>query len=386
MKSNRLILSFVALTSTACSVLAIDPAACSDDAVCQELYGPSSACMGDGYCSEPMTVDSPKLGFIYSSSQNDKGWSQTHHEAATAVAERLDLELAFRPSVQSPDMEATIDELVEEDARIIFSISSGFITGTLNAANKHPYRTFMSCCGFVSGENITSYFGRMYQPICALGYIAGSMSCTGKLGVVAALPLPQFIRHINAFTLGAREANENIEVEVRFVGAFFDPEAEGARAEELIDAGADVIFAQSNSTAPLEARAGDTVACDEDGMTRQVPIYRVGYHSPTACESNPAQCLSAAYWNWEGLYEELVLSVIEGRFEPDDVDWESMTNDSNSVVNYAPLNAVVPITVSTRADELRARTVADPQVPFRGPILDNTGETRIQAGENLSDQ
>ncbi|MCH9682519.1 MAG: BMP family ABC transporter substrate-binding protein [Deltaproteobacteria bacterium] len=329
-----------------------------------------------------------RLGFIYSSSQNDKGWSQTHHDAALAIAESLGVEMAFRPSVVSADVAGVIDDLVEtDDANVIFTISSGFITETLNAANKYPDRYFISCCGDVSGDNLTSYFGRMYQPIYVLGYVAGSMSCTGQLGVVAALPLPQFVRHINAFTLGAKEANPDIQVDVRWVGAFFDPEVEGAMAEELIAAGSDVIFAQSNSTAPIEAQLGATVACTDpdSGEESEVPIYRIGYHSPTACESNPDQCLSSAYWEWTDLYEKKVQSIRDGTFDPTDTAWASMTNDSRSVVNYAAFPGSVPIAVTTGAEERRGRTIADPQVPFRGPIVDNTGATQIAEGQDLSD-
>lgn len=390
-KSMNARLLACSLVGAGCSALtATMQSECVDDEQCAEFFGQGSVCQAGGTCSaveDPLAATEVRLGFAYSSAQNDKGWSQTHHSAAITVAESLGAELFFRASVASPDVESVIDDLVlNDDANIIFTPSSGYITGTLNAANKYPDRHFFSCCGDVSGPNLSSYFGRMYQPIYVLGYVAGSMSCTGHLGVVAALPLPQFVRHINAFTLGAREANPEIVVDVRWVGAFFDPETEGALAEELMDAGSDVILAQSNSTAPLEARPGETQTCASMEGDVEVPVYRIGYHSPDACASNPDQCISSAYWRWDGLYEEKVRSVLDGTFDPADVGWSPMTDSSTSVVNYASFAPFVPVTVATEAEKRRSATIADPQVPFRGPLSDNTGERQISAGEDLSDQ
>ncbi|MFK7985416.1 MAG: BMP family ABC transporter substrate-binding protein [Sandaracinaceae bacterium] len=380
---NGLLLASITALSASCSLSNVDRTDCETDGDCA-AFGASSTCLGSGYCSGtggPVEFE-PRIGFVYSSGINDRGWSQTHHAAATAVSEALDAPLAFRPAVQSADVEAAIEDLIaNDDSNIIYTVSSGYITETLNAANRHPDRYFVSCCGDVSGDNITSYFGRMYQPMYILGFVAGRMTCTDRLGVVAALPLPQFIRHINAFTLGAQRANPNVEVDIRFVGAFFNPDVEGSSAEALMDAGADVILAQSNSSAPVEIRPGATVTCDE----AESPVYRIGYHSPTACEANPTQCLSSAHWDWEGLYRTQIDSILDGTFDPADVGWRPMTNDANSVVDYAPFAAFVPIGVTTEADGLRSEAVADPQLPFRGPLSDNTGMMQIAAGEELSD-
>lgn len=384
-----------------CSATTTSREACTTDAECAAVFGSSSVCLPNGFCRESGTVDSgvdsnvdagdasppfePVLGFVYSSGIDDKGWSQTHHAAISAVADDLGAELVFRQAVPSIDVEDAIEGVIDDGANIIFTASSGYITETLNAANRHPDRFFISCCGDVSGPNVTSYFGRMYQPIYVLGYVAGRTSCTGKLGVVAALPLPQFIRHINAFTLGAREANPDIEVDVRFVGAFFNPEVEAQRTNELIADGADVILAQSNSSAPVQESPDATVSCDDGTGPRDVPVRRIGYHSPTACEANTENCISSAHWNWESLYEEKVNSILEGRFEPTDTAWSSMSNSTRSVVDYAQLAPFVPPAVGSDALVRREATIADPQVPFRGPLNDNTGAERIAAGEDLTD-
>lgn len=332
------------------------------------------------------SLDDVHIGFVYSSGIDDGGWAQTHHNNATEVAQSLGVPLSFRPAVASADVAEAIRSLLEDDgASIVYTTSSGYITDTLNAANANPEATFFSCCGKVSGDNITSYFGRIYQPIYVLGFVAGSMSCTERIGIVAALPLPQFVRHINAFTLGARRANPNIEVDVRFVGAFFNPAVEGALAAELMDRGSDVIFQQANSTAPLQERPGATASCERGGVVTETPVYRMGYHSPTACEANPSQCISSAHWNWTGLYEDQVLSIVDGSFDPTDTDWKPMRNTVDSVVNYAPLAPFVPQSVVAALAAVRNETVADPQMPFVGPLSDNTGAAKIAAGQLLSD-
>ncbi len=333
--------------------------------------------------TEVITPDDAVLGFVYSSAQNDGGWAQTHHEAATATAETFDIPLEFRPAVQSADVTAAIESLINDDgATIVYTTSSGYIGATLQAAIDYPDVDFFSCCGKAESANLQSYFGRMYQPIYLAGYIAGAQSCTEQLGVVAALPLPQFIRHINAFTLGAQAANPNIKVDVRYVGAFFNPQVEGDLAEELMDNGADVILAQSNSTEPLLRRVGETIDCDGE----DTPIWRVGYHSPDACDANPTQCLTSAHWRWESLYESQVQSVFDGALDPTDNEWHSLEDSNQSVVDLAPVNASVSAQIRGDQAALRQDLVANPQLPFVGPLDDNTGARQINAGQVLSDE
>ncbi|MFK8004045.1 MAG: BMP family ABC transporter substrate-binding protein [Polyangiales bacterium] len=379
----------VLLATASCSTATFDRASCQTDDDCAG-FGTRSTCDGDGYCSTADVADiEPHIGFVFSSLTSDRGWSATHQAAIRAVAEEFDAPLSVREDVRNIDAAAQINELTEEGANIIFTASSGFIGATQQAANENPDSFFVSCCGRASGDNLTSYFGRMYQPIYVLGYVAAKMSCTKRLGIVAAFPFPQFVRHINAFTLGARRADPDVEVDVRWVNAFFNIEDERTAAEELMDEGADVIFAQSNSSQPVEARSGATVTCDrgEGAGDEELPVYRIGYHSPDACRFNEDQCISSAHWDWTSLYRDKIQSILDGTFDPEDVDWVSMTNSPESVVNYAALDqsGLVPGALDVEAGGIRLDAIANPQLPFVGPLSDNMGVEQIASGQTLSD-
>ena len=380
--------SLFLLLVAGCSAGTFERASCQADDECR-AFGARSTCDSDGYCTAASTEFQPHIGFVFSSLTSDRGWSATHEAAIREVAAEFGAELSTREDVRNMDALAQINELTGEGANIIFTASSGFIGATQQAANENPDSFFVSCCGRASGDNLTSYFGRMYQPIYVLGYVAASMSCTKRLGIVAAFPFPQFVRHINAFTLGARRADPTVEVDVRWVNAFFDIDNERMAAEELMDQGADVLFAQSNSSQPVEARPGATVSCDrgDGGGPEQSPVYRIGYHSPDACRFNPSQCISSAHWDWTSLYRSKIQSILDGTFEPEDVDWASMTNAADSVVNYASLDAsgLVPGTLDVEADRIRIEAIANPQLPFVGPLADNAGNDRIMPGQTLSD-
>ena len=325
-----------------------------------------------------------RVGYLFPGSVGDYGWVKSHDDGRRAVEEMLgNVTTTFVPNVFSgEDVQAAVPMLLEDGVNVIVGASSGHVAALQRLAKDYPDVRFLLSAGFVSDTNLGSYFGRMYQPIYLAGYIAGAQSCTEQLGVVAALPLPQFIRHINAFTLGAQAANPNIKVDVRYVGAFFNPQVEGDLAEELMDNGADVILAQSNSTEPLLRRVGETIDCDGE----DTPIWRVGYHSPDACDANPTQCLTSAHWRWESLYESQVQSVFDGALDPTDNEWHSLEDSNQSVVDLAPVNASVSAQIRGDQAALRQDLVANPQLPFVGPLDDNTGARQINAGQVLSDE
>ncbi|MCB9671407.1 MAG: BMP family ABC transporter substrate-binding protein [Alphaproteobacteria bacterium] len=179
-----------------------------------------AGCVGpwpDGQYSLAFTPDDLHLGFVHPSPVDDGGWAATHHEGALAAAEHFGATLDYRPLVANIDAGSTIDELIELGANVVYTPSSGYIQASLDGAANHPDEYIFSCCGQVTAENLKSYFARMYQPLYLAGYAAAGQTCTGTLGVVSAFPDAEFIRHANAFTLGAqkRAAEDGRQVQVR---------------------------------------------------------------------------------------------------------------------------------------------------------------------------
>ena len=328
-------------------------------------------------------LETARVAFIYPGSVDDYGWTKTHDDGRIALEEALGVETTYKDLVATADLPAAIDELIGEGWNTIVTPSSDYVTSTIQGAVDHPDTYFLSCCTGATAANLTSYYGRMYQPIYLAGYAAGLMTTTNRLGVMASKQTPQLVRHINAFTLGARAANPDVVVDVRWLHTYYDLELETSLTAELLDRGADVILGQTNTTLPLET-ARDTTAANPDA-----PVYAVGYNNINACDvdTDGASCLTAAFWNWGPLYTEKVQSLMDGTWDPQDTTWRGMTVESDSLIGLAPLSAFVPGAIRGDVGALESDVVAgSPQAPFVGPLRDSTGLARVAAGDEMSDE
>ena len=195
-----------------------------------------------------------KAAFVYVSPVGDAGWTLAHDNARLAVDELDYVETAYTESVpEGADAERTISQYVRQGYNLIFTTSFGYMDPTITVAAGSPDVTFMHCSGFKTADNVGTYFGRMYQPRYLSGMIAGKMTESNVLGYVAAHPIPEVIRGINAFALGARAVNPDVKVHVVWTQTWYDPAKEREAAESLLDVGADVIAQHQDTPAPQQA-------------------------------------------------------------------------------------------------------------------------------------
>lgn len=327
----------------------------------------------------PGLIDEARVAMELPGPIGDHGWSYAHNEGLKAIADELGADTRANEAVAAGDLAARIDQDVADGFNVVYTASSDYISITQQKAVEYPDVYFVSCCGQVYNDNLTSYFGRMYQPLFLAGYMAGKLAASERLGVVASKPFPEFVRHIDAFTLGARAANPRAVVDIRWVDSFFDPPVETQHTNDLLDLGADVILTQTDTTimvTEVEARRRDG---DET-------VYSIGYDNPESCEAGPTGCIASAHWNWGPLYVRQIRSLLDGSWDPRDVGWQPMTNDADSIVNLGTPAAWVPVDVTGEMTDYRADLVAEPAQPFVGPIRDVTGAVRVAAGVELSDE
>ncbi len=330
----------------------------------------------------PSGLEDPSAGFIYPGPIGDHGWSKSHDDGRLYLEEELGIPTVYHELVLPADTNSLVDQMVAEGTNIVFTTSFDYVSQTQQAASEHPDEYFLSCSGGVHGQNLSSYFGRMYQPIYLAGYLAGKMTCTNRIGVPQALSIPETVRHLDAFTLGVKAANPDAVVDTRWVLAWFDPEGEPAATQELIDAGADVILTATDSTFPVEVVEGQNVDCNGNSS----PVWSIGYDNIDGCNAGPERCLTSAYWNWGPLYVELVSEIADGAFDATDIEWRPMTTRSDSVVGLADLTSRVPANVRTEVAELKQAVVAgSTQFPFIGPITDVHGSLRVDDGVEMDD-
>lgn len=309
-----------------------------------------------------------KVGFIYVSPVGDAGWSYAHNEARKAIDAMEGIETAFVESVpEGPDSERVILNMARKDFDLIFATSFGYMDPMLKVAKRFPDIAFMHCSGFKTAPNMGTYFGRMYQARYLSGMVAGAMTKTDTLGYVAAFPIPEVIRGINAFALGAQAVNPDTNVRVVWTKTWYDPATEKEAAKSLLDVGADVIAQHQDSPGPQEA-------------AQQRGVYSIGYNtdmSPFAPEAH----LVAPVWNWIPFYMEMVQQVKAGNWESQSYWWGL----EKGIVDISPISDKVPADVRKKVLDKKAEIIADDFAVFSGPVKDQQGEVRIPEGKSATD-
>jgi basic membrane protein A len=232
----------------------------------------------------------------------------------------------------------------------------------IKVAGEYPKTIFMHCSGEKRQKNVGTYFGRIDQAMYLAGMVAGSMTKTNLLGFVAAHPISEVIRNINAFTLGALSVNPEVRVRVVWTRAWFDPAKEKQGALELLDAGADVLAQHQNS--PVVQ-----LAAKERGK------YAIGYNTDMSSFA-PRTTLTAAVWNWAPFYRTIVKEVRNGTWKSENLVW----GIDKGVVDLAPVGPMVPGEVEAKVLAKKAELASGRFHVFAGPVEDQDGHVRIAAG------
>jgi basic membrane protein A len=309
-----------------------------------------------------------KVGFVYISPVGDAGYSFAHDKGRQMVAEMPGVETSFVESVpEGPDSERVILNMARKDYNIIFATSFGYMDPMLKVAKDFPDTVFMHCSGYKTAPNAGNYFGRMYQARYLTGIVAGAMSKSNKLGYVAAFPIPEVIRGINAFTLGAQSVNPDVEVRVVWTKTWYDPATEKEAAKSLLDVGCDVIAQHQDSPGPQEA-------AQERG------VYSIGYNSDMT-NFAPKAHLTSAVWNWGVLYKHVIDQVRAGTWKSEQLWW----GIDKGIVDIAPYGPMVTEEVKQKVESAKAQMLAGELAVFAGPVLDQSGTTKVEKGKALGD-
>ena len=315
-----------------------------------------------------------KVAFVYVGPLGDLGWTYAHDQGRLALEQNLpNVETAYQENVpENPaDAERVIRDFAQKGFQIIVTTSFGYMQPTINVAKNFPDTTFVHISGYMTAENVSTAFGKIEEPRYVSGLIAGKMTKSNQLGYVAAFPIPEVIRGINAFTLGVRKANPDAKVTVVWTSTWYDPQKERQAAEALLDGGADVI-AQHQDT------AGPQQAAEARGA------YSVGYDADMAPLA-PKAVLTSPIWHWGVYYTDLVKKVQAGTWESNQY-WGGWMD---GLVDLAPIGAMVPADVKAMADAEAAKFKSGEQTIytiFSGPLNDQSGEEKVPSGQAMSDQ
>jgi simple sugar transport system substrate-binding protein len=312
----------------------------------------------------PLTV-----GFIYVGPKDDFGYNQAHAEAAKALA-ATGLKIREEEKVpETVDVQKTMESMINLDgATLLFPTSFGYFDPhILKLAQKYPDVTFFHCGGLYDEakhpKNVGSYFGYIDEAQYVAGIVAGLTSKSGKLGFIAAKPIPQVLRNVNAYTLGARSVNPKATTSVIFTGDWSLPVKEAEATNSLIDQGIDVLTTHVDSPKVVVETAERRGA------------FSTGYHASQAALA-PKGYLTGAEWNWEKVYSDYVTKVkAKG-------EWSHLVRGGfkEGYIKMSPYGAAVAEDTKTKADAAKAGLTTGELIIFKGPIKDNTGKEVIAAG------
>jgi len=316
--------------------------------------------------------DAFKVAFIYVAPIGDLGWTYSHDVARLAIEEKFGdkVETAFIENVpEGPDAERVIRDFANKGFNLIFTTSFGFMEPTITVAEEFPDTQFVHISGFKTADNASNVFGRMYQPRYLSGLAAGAATESNIIGYVAAFPIPEVIRGINAFTLGAREANPDAEVRVVWTNTWFDPPKEKEAAEALLAAGADVIAQHQDTTEPQKA------AADAGAVS-------VSYNSDMSAVVGDT-VLTGPVWNWAVKYTAIVEEVMNGSYNGSESYWGGL---DDGLVGLAPFSSQVSDDTKAAIEEKMDTIVAGEWDVFCGPVTGANGNLVVEEGKCLSDE
>jgi len=305
-----------------------------------------------------------KTGFIYVGPVGDAGWTYAHDQGRKEMEALPFVEPStFIESVpEGAESARVITGLVRKGHNLIFTTSFGYMDATLEVAKRNKDVVFMHCSGYKTADNVGNYFGRMYEPRYLSGIVAGKMTKSNIIGYVAAFPIPEVIRGINAFTLGVRSVNPKAQVRVVWTQTWFDPGIERDAADSLLDVGADVLAMHQDAPATLQA-------AEARGA------FVVGYNSDMR-EFAPNAFLTAPVWNWGPLYAQVAQQVKDGTWKSESI-WWGMKED---LVRLAPISDKVPAEVKALVEAKAAAIKKGELHPFAGPVFTQDGQLEIAAG------
>jgi len=310
------------------------------------------------------------IGFVYVGPKTDYGYNQAHAQGAAALAKLPGVKIREEEMVpETVAVQKTLESMINLDgATVLFPTSFGYFDPhILKEAGKYKNVTFLHCGGlYQEGKhptNVGSYFGYIDEAQYVAGVVAGMTTKSNKLGFIAAKPIPQVLRNINSYTLGARSANPKATTTVIFTGDWSMPVKEAEAANSLIDQGVDVLTMHVDSPKVIVE------------LAERRGVYVTGYHANQAALA-PKGYLTGAEWNWAKVYGDYVAWVQAGKSYPHLL----RGGLKDGFVKVSPYGKAVSAAAKKKADAAKAKFMDGTMVVYKGPLKDNTGKVVIPAG------
>jgi basic membrane protein A and related proteins len=311
-----------------------------------------------------------QIAFLTNGPISDSGYNYAHNEG------RLELQREFGKQIrtgvlenipETADAERIMEQLIKAGVKVIVATFFGYQDATLAVARRHPEVKFLQAWGFEHAGNVASYSAKMYEAWYLMGVVAGRMTKTNQLGIVAAHPVPPMKWQINAYVLGARSVNPKVTATVTFINHWFDPVLASQATDALVNHGHDVVCGV------LDNSVGVAQAAERRG------VWLIAHNADLA-RFAPTRQLAGTRWLWGKLYEDETRAILDGT-------WTGASDLAGGlregyVGTY--LSPEVPEAVQKEVSNVSAQILSGSLAVYAGPVRDNTGQERIPAGTTLT--
>ena len=318
---------------------------------------PAAAAPAPAPAPEPL-----KIGFAYVGPVGDAGWTFAHDNARKAIEAEFGAKVktSFVENVpEGPDAERVIRDLASQGNKLIFGTTFGYMEPMLKVAAGAKDVRFEHATGYKSAENMRTYDSRTYEGAYMAGVIAGKMTKSNTLGVVASIPIPEVIRNINSFTLGTQSVTPKVKTKVVWVNKWFDPPKESEAATSLINQGADVLMQNTDSAAVLQT-------------AEKMGKFAFGWDSDMS-KFGPGAHLASAVINWAPYYKKATKDVLENTWKSEGVWW----GVKEGAIDLVSISDKIPEDTRKKVDEIKEGLKSGAFVIWKGPIKDQSGKEML---------
>jgi basic membrane protein A and related proteins len=313
-----------------------------------------------------------KIAFAYVGPVGDGGWTFAHDNARKALEKEFGdkISTSFVENVpESADAERVIRDMVGQGNKLVFGTTFGYMEPMLKVAADSPDVKFEHATGYKQAPNMRTYDSRTYEGAYMAGVIAGKMTQSNTLGVVASIPIPEVIRNINSFTLGAQSSNPKVKTKVVWVNEWFNPPKETEAATSLINGGADVLF--QNTDSPAVLKTAQDKGKRAFGWDSDMTAY------------GPKAHLASAIINWTPYYISATRAALEGKWASNGNTWSGVKDGAIDIVSIAE---DVPAETKAKVAEVKKGLTDGSFAIWKGPLVDNAGKEVLKAGEVADDK
>jgi len=313
----------------------------------------------------PTTAAKPeplKIAFAYVGPVGDGGWTYAHDNGRKAVEKEFGDKVvtSFVEKVpEAADAERVFRDMIGQGNKLIFGTTFGYMEPMLKVATDAKDVKFEHATGYKTADNMRTYDSRTYEGAYLAGVVAGGMTKTNVLGVVGSIPIPEVIRNINSFTLGAQSVNTKVRTKVVWVNEWFNPPKETEAAQSMINGGADVLMQNTDSSAVLQT-------------AEKAGKYAFGWDSDMSAFAGKAH-LASCIADWGNYYKKAIKDVMDGTWKTERTVWGVKEGQNNLV----KMSDAVPEDIKKKIDEIKAGMKAGTFEVFTGPVVDNTGKERL---------